>query len=420
FGDGSIGKVRLERWNEQTGLWDVSWKDKNGVIRIQKDISMEGYVPSVEAEKLIKDREKKSLDQKQKSGENQKNQQKLEKKEEVSTGKARMTEIDPASFPRGELSRDAQKLFNVKGMPQPRYKIEIDGQEFFVSKRGVGGKNRDCILGYVKVGYQYEPRLFYFSQSGGNWHCAPGVDRATKSKDLRFSKGEPLGLQYEKGTVVGRELDQIFSKLGEEGIDVSIMSTWEEQFGQLDPRDDLHKRYFQKFKDKYQHEFQSTKLYQNAGSFADLDEGLSFEGVKQKISSIPIDPKFDMNFRGGFRKGPDMHHQHLKHVKTIIGETNWNGKPIEVTFAHAADNPDLMWIENIVFRDSPLNSHGIPTQQVDGGLLTAKPLEYWNQVPKKIKNEGIVYGDYRDIRPYIQLNPLIVRFKQLQGYQKAA
>ena len=50
------------------------------------------------------------------------------------------------------------------------------------------------------------------------------------------------------------------------------MSTWEEQFGQLDPRDDLHKRYFQKFKDKYQHEFQSTKLYQNAGSFANLDE----------------------------------------------------------------------------------------------------------------------------------------------------
>ena len=63
----------------------MSWKDKNGVIRIQKDVSMEGYVPSVEAEKLIKDREKKSLDQKQKSGENQKNQQKLEKKEEVST-----------------------------------------------------------------------------------------------------------------------------------------------------------------------------------------------------------------------------------------------------------------------------------------------------------------------------------------------
>ena len=63
----------------------MSWKDKNGVIRIQKDVSMEGYVPSVEAEKLIKDREKKSLDQKQKSGEDQKNQQKPEKKEEVST-----------------------------------------------------------------------------------------------------------------------------------------------------------------------------------------------------------------------------------------------------------------------------------------------------------------------------------------------
>jgi hypothetical protein len=110
-----------------------------------------------------------------------------------------------------------------------------------------------------------------------------------------------------------------------------------------------------------------------------------------------------------------MHHQHLKHVKTTIGETNWNGKPIEVTFAHAADNPDLMWIENIVFRDSPLNSHGIPTQQVDGGLLTAKPLDYLDQVPISIENIADKYGKkYRDIRPYIQLNPLIVRFKQLQ------
>lgn len=54
FSDWSIWKVRLERWNEQTGLWDVSWKDTNGVIRIQKDVSMENYVPSREIKNIKK------------------------------------------------------------------------------------------------------------------------------------------------------------------------------------------------------------------------------------------------------------------------------------------------------------------------------------------------------------------------------
>ena len=32
----------------------MSWKDKNGVIRIQKDVSMEGYVPSREIKNIKK------------------------------------------------------------------------------------------------------------------------------------------------------------------------------------------------------------------------------------------------------------------------------------------------------------------------------------------------------------------------------
>lgn len=415
FGDGSIGKVRLERWNEQTGLWDVSWKDKNGVIRIQKDISMEGYIPSVEAEKLIKDREKKSLDQKQKSGEDQKNQQKPEKKEEVSTWKARMTEIDPASFPRGELSRDAEKMFrNTPGL-EPKYKIVIEWREFFVSSAFWA---RKTILWYTKVNWVYEPRWFYFSQSWGNWHCSQWVLLQGDSSYI-ISKGQgEFGLSYEKGTVVDSQLSKMFEDIPKDySNNTNLLKIWKAQMWVTN----VDKSWMENLRKRYKHEFQSTKLYQNADSFGDLDKWLSIGNVKQKISSIPIDPKFDMNFRWWFRKWPDMSHEHLGSVRTTVGETHWNGKSVEVIFAHAANNPDLVWIENIVFRDSPLNSHGIPTQQVDGGLLTAKPLDYWDQVPTSIENIADKYGkDYRDIRPYIQLNPLIVRFKQLQWYQKAA
>lgn len=51
-----------------------------------------------------------------------------------------------------------------------------------------------------------------------------------------------------------------------------MKDTWEEQLGLLDPQNDAHRKYFQKFKNKYQHEFQSMKLYNNSQSFADLDQ----------------------------------------------------------------------------------------------------------------------------------------------------
>jgi len=45
-------------------------------------------------------------------------------------------------------------------------------------------------------------RLFYFSQSGGNWHCTPGQRGYTKKGkkfDNGYSKGEMVGgLSYEK------------------------------------------------------------------------------------------------------------------------------------------------------------------------------------------------------------------------------
>lgn len=91
------------------------------MIGLEKDVWMGRICTMGQGKKLIKNREKKSLDQKQKSGENQKNRKQERKKEEVSTWKARMTEIDPAqTFLVVKPRDDAQKLFNVKWMPQPR------------------------------------------------------------------------------------------------------------------------------------------------------------------------------------------------------------------------------------------------------------------------------------------------------------
>ena len=71
-------------------------------------------------------------------------------------------------------------------------------------------------------------------------------------------------------------------------------------------------------------------------------------------------------------------------MDTVIGRTALNGEPIEVIFASAKDKPGLIWVEDIRFVNTKVNSHGIPERSINAGMLTAKPLEYTVQVPNSV------------------------------------
>lgn len=90
-----------------------------------------------------------------------------------------------------------------------------------------------------------------------------------------------------------------------------------------------------------------------------------------------------------------------------------------MVFAFAKSNPNLVWVENICFTHTKVNSYGIPTDAISAGILTAKPIDYTHQIPKSIHDGKKYYipevtdDSYTDIREYIQQNPLIVKFKEL-------
>lgn len=302
-----------------------------------------------------------------------------------------------------ELSPNQLKLFENWKMPKPEYKIQADWQEFLLSWI-IKSWEREYVMWYVKVEWRYEPRFFYFSQSWWNWHCAPWLNAS-----WRFSKAEFLWASYEKWTIISPEISQHFNSFKNSSFSTNPWKAWLETIGSIDGK---------QFKSQYWHEFNINKLSWDWESLAHKVSGdkhfknnASTDDMKNLFRDTPLDQWFDISFNQGFKTWPKQFHEYLWEVDTIIWKTTYNWKEAEVVFAKAKDRPDLIWIENIRYPNSPINSHWIPKDTINWWLLTTKPLEYNSQVPKSVLREAIDYGDYLDIRPYIQENPLIRQFK---------
>lgn len=92
-----------------------------------------------------------------------------------------------------------------------------------------------------------------------------------------------------------------------------------------------------------------------------------------------------------------------------------DGQRIKIQIAHNTQNPELYWVENIINTDAQLTSYGILNNQINGWIFTAKPIEYTNQLPWFITQGQ--EKTYTDVRPYIQKNPIIEKFKQIKQSQ---
>lgn len=323
-----------------------------------------------------------------------------------------LSKFDLKDFPVHELSGDANKFFYDPNIPKPSYKVNVDGIDFyFTGKIGEEGK-RMRVLGYARIDGKLEPRYFHFSQSAANWHSAPGFE------SKRISKWEQWNPRwYEKGTVVGWKVAEALDGLPRIQYDGNIWKEWKDKVGTLNhpddsPNDLMRSSRFRDFENRH-----TTDL-----SPKDMNNKITLDDLKD----MRLDKNLDISFRWWFQEGPSMGH-HLafgQDVSTNIGRTTYGWKPVEVIFAWTKDRPDLVWIENILHEGVPVDSFGIPKRVFNGGLITAKPADYFEQVPEFMQREGkklYVWSDtYVDMRPWLQDNPLVVQFKRLNGIRQAA
>lgn len=294
------------------------------------------------------------------------------------------------------------------------HRVQIDEREFIFTNIIEEMEWRKYILGATRVNGIYESRLFYFSQSGGNWHCTPWI-----KENGYISKALFLWVSYEKWTVVNSKLSTLFDSLNfiypDSGY-YNIWWYWTEKLGIMDESQEWE------FQRRYGHEFNITKLYSDSMLFHMdyLPSNITKEELIDTFRNFRLPDTFDQSFPDGFRKGYTYNHDHLWEVDTIIGKTYFDGKWVDVVFAFEKSNPSLVWVENIYFTHTKINSFGIPNESINAGILTAKPIDYTHQIPKSIIYDskrysipGVTDYSYTDIREYMQQNPLIVKFKEL-------
>ncbi len=297
-------------------------------------------------------------------------------------------------------SNSAKKIMESGVLYSPKFIATIWEREFLVTKK-IKSDGRDIVVWYTLINGKYEPRLFYFSQSGWNWHCAPWVDKDADgfyfSKWANWNNG-----WYTKSTVVTDEISHLLASLPLWGTTESewFMELWMNSTGRVQSGDFAKHTQFDWFKNRRIYTVWSWR-------FTDVR-------AMSEVNNMRIDSGFDISFSWGFTYWPSIEHQYLWNVETYIWRTKWNWQDVEVIFARAKNNePNQFWVEDIKIAWD-INSFGLPNIVVNWWLLTTKPIEYDDQIPVFMRNLWLQkYGPhYYDIRQFLQNNPLIREFKR--------
>lgn len=351
------------------------------------------------------------------------------------TGEVLNAETMKKKTPLPENPRDytpeAWLLFRELGDERFPYETTIDEQRFMLSEQ-YDEWNRS-IVGMTELWWVYHMRLFYYSNSGWNWHCAPGfVSGNLKSKWylIRSDGMDKLEMSYENGTVVDDRLAKVLERIPMSrrafpdvsrerryNADGSIAAWWQHAWTPLvDPGINDYV-----LGDMRKDGISVTPLIRDTREFARIfRDGIAHEFNESKFSqvfhSIALPPDLTENLRYSGKWKTWKHHILNAEVNSYVFESVFQWKTIKIEYAVSSDDPENGWIENIYFSDSTMSTWWFRREQIHAGLLRTKPLEYAYQCPAFMDTYGKKYGKYIDIRPYTQINPLIIAIKKLLPY----
>lgn len=327
-------------------------------------------------------------------------------------------------FHKHEISEEDLEEFCIQAWPLlkslwkaclPILHTEVWGYRFLLSKMFRSPSNKLQCVWYVKIWDTWQARLFYYSLSGSNWHCAPFKDNNWYSKWTdhmwRPLKDELRWLSYETATIVSDEFQQLLSIIPCYGVSPSSEAI-SNHFQRNTPYGQLYQEQFAK-----ELSCNDAFLVGNSdlpSSFSRLDPSITENALKalykdlQLPKGLELDENTLLSWNPGF--SPD-----LWQINTDILTGTLDSKDIAIHVCYAADNPALFWIQNISYMPMETNSFGVASHQINGWLFTTKAVEHDDQVPVFLAEKHDKNSYNVDIRPYIQENPLIKAYRRIQG-----
>jgi hypothetical protein len=293
---------------------------------------------------------------------------------------------------------------------QLKNQITIDGYQF-ITWWQILELGRRYVLGFVLDKWKFHPRLFYYSNSGGNWHATPWVDWDWISK-WDFYRDKNIPLSYEKGMLVVPEFAKFLSSLPQEMGSVPIKNIW------ILPVfwwsctmiwQDFVKKNVEM--DMRLDGITVTPFLDDVRSFADIF-GQNTAWYNQSLWNIRhhfynLIPNYEIASVRKIGTFQEHHATLATNANMYLFEGYMNHEFIHIKVGQWLDRPDLFWIEDIYYPNKWASAWATRKHSINAWLFTAKPIEYDVQCPKICQNDPRIGRNYIDIRWYIQDNSII-------------
>lgn len=393
----ALFKLTGWEWNPLTEWANVKQKDWTDSLQIALKWAIHYNLGDMRLE-LNKQNKMRSESEK-KNAEN-KNAEKSDSKPEITFKNNNVEGFTKVKL--SEISTDFLKTFG-----DPKHSIEFWWNKIYVTDVLVNWYN--FLIWYTNTGAL---RMFYRSWSESEWRSCPW-----QRSDWQHSKLEINWYSYETTTKLETSINNFFDTL---------------------PKNNTHKNPI-KYSSKFSKDFLAINFKEMGKSISitamfpnlNLEGAVDFfkwktsEKIKSDYDKLALPKDFDLSQMKSIpNKWYSFKHDYLWKIIVDVVQMKWKGKSIDVHFARAINNnPDKVFITNIVYSDAKVNSFGVYDNQINAWPLTAKPIEYSTQLPEDHpwKRYWNLYADIRDlyqgmslIKEYKKKHPI----KEAQGASK--
>lgn len=306
----------------------------------------------------------------------------------------------------------------------PKSGIDIDGQEFMLSKI-VKGSSREHCVGYVKLeSGQVAPRLFYKSNSDGDWRVAPYYESWTDGAGKRrgyYSKGDAVDFGYVRETRLNDNLRTLLDMKA--GLETAFTAENPPEQGNQEVEWILG-RFSQTAlgnTNTYTDEVDATPLgykskekgvfdFEPGGGFVAPDGVPAREKFARTDVADVLAPNFDMPIVGlRVSEHPVLGEITTEAVASNGGNLVWN---------FSRDKQGRVWVSGVVNAGKKRpNSYGTDEEIVSAGIFDNKPIEYKSQIDGL--QEGVDFAE-TDHPSYVDITPLLDNLKIIKDYRRYA
>lgn len=431
----SYEKESFDRWDI---LADEYRKATKSYKQVQQRKKKEDAERKAKEEQERKDQERKQQEKERE----QRRKQREEQENNRYTEKIKLTENINVDYKSWNMSYEVKEYLDNPNTCKPFFETNIDWQQIFLTapqklfNSGFSGYNG--YVWFIRVNWQYEIRYFIKSWSEGLWRCCPWYCWKNVSKLDEFNNASPetkkqlienwfnytWNFSYERSTMVDFRLWQTLESLyfeirGEwwelsnkrsnyypndydyvnisaNSKDINKRKRFIDMSKEIDVTDDFSKKFWKKMGECTWDEVKN--IYKNETLWIDLN---SFTREKGKTYRY-------------------YHEQFESMINVEVYTAKMWWKDVEIFFSHTENEPDLVWIDNIQYKNQRINSYWVASNQINAWWLTKKPMDYREQCPKWYDWKIYWYDKYMDIRALYQENPLIKKYKELSQQSRVA